>query len=165
VKSLSTFEDLPAEDKAKVIGGLIMVGVAIVCFVVFIQFFSAEYGHRGSESLKSGSSIFALLPFLLALIYLMIILPMVVVGALATGFLAKRSFSYVIKGILALPLLVTGSIFLADALLFMLFGMFFSNLSVPAQSLLMMFAFFVTAMTSGYILKTKRAKGYLTKKN
>jgi hypothetical protein len=161
---LGAFRDLSVEDRAKVIGGFIVAGMAIACSLVFIYVFAPEYRNRVSESVKSGSSIFTGLPFLLALLYLFFVLPVVFVGAFATGFLAKRSLGYVVKDILAPTLLMAGGMLLADALLFVLFGVLFSNLSVPTQALLMMFAFFVTAMTTAYVLKTKRAKNYLTKK-
>ena len=61
MKSLSAFEDLSVEDKAKVVGGLVAVGVGIVGVVVFMYFFAPEYGQRLSESLNSGSSIFTVL--------------------------------------------------------------------------------------------------------
>jgi hypothetical protein len=163
MRSLEAFEDLSVEDKAKVIGGLIAVGVATLGFVIFIQLFGAEYSLRVSEDVKSGSSMFTAMSSFIVVMYFFTIFPTVVVGAVAMSLLAKHSLGYMVKDILFL-LLVTGGTFFLIALLLGLFGVFFSNLSEDAQVILTMFACFVPSITVGlFILKTKRLSGYFWK--
>jgi len=165
VKSLDAFEDLSVEDKAKVIGGLIAVGVAILGFVVFIQLFGAEYRLRVSEDVKSGSSMFTAMSLIIVVMYFFTIFPMTVVGGLAMGLLAKRSLGYCMKDLIAPALLVTGGLLFLIASLFSLFGVLFSNLSEAAQVVLMMIACLVSSVIVGSILKTKRFSKYIWKRN
>jgi hypothetical protein len=161
---MGAFEDLSVEDKAKVIGGLIAVGVATLGFVIFIQLFGAEYSLRVSEDVKSGSSMFTAMSSFIVVMYFFTIFPTVVVGAVAMSLLAKHSLGYMVKGILFL-LLVTGGTFFLIALLFSLLGVLFSNLSIAAQVVLMMFACFVSSMIVAFILRTERVNSYLRKMN
>lgn len=156
------FEDLSVEERAMVVGGLIAVGVGFVCLLVFTRFFFGEYSHRFSESFKSGSSIFTIVPLVIGFTYLIIIIPMAAVAAVTMGLYAKRSFGYVVK-IFAVPLLVVGSILLADTLLFVLFEALFSNLLVSAQFLFILFTCLGSGMIGGYVLHTRRVNGYLRK--
>lgn len=164
MKSLSTFEDLSKEDKAKVIGGFIAVGVAIVGFLAFIQFSDVNHRLYFSENLDSASSLLIALPYVLAVMYLLTILPMIVAGGVAMGLLAKRSFRFVIEEILGPPLLATGGMFGLSALLLTLFGVLFSNLSEAAQAVLMVLAFSVSGIIVASVLKTNRTNRYIRKK-
>jgi hypothetical protein len=162
VKSLKEFQDLTLEDRAKVIGGLITVGVGFVAFLVFVYFFAIEDRFHLSERLKSGLSLFHVMPLMLLLLYVSTVLPMVLVGLTAMGMLAKRPVSWMLKGTL-LSLLIVGAPFLLLASLFSLFALVFSNLPDYAQAPLIILPFFVCGIIAASVIKTKRVDNYLKK--
>jgi membrane-associated HD superfamily phosphohydrolase len=163
VNSLDTLADMSSEDRAKVIGGLVAVGVAISGFVVFIQLFGAEYSLRLSEDLKYGSSIFASMSVVIVVLYFFTVFPMMVAGGLTTGLLAKHSIGYCVKDIVIPTLLVTGAIFSLIVMQFSIFGVVFSSLSETAQAILLIFAVALSSIAIAAVLKTKRVKSYIYK--
>lgn len=159
---MKEFEDLTVEDRAKVIGGLIIVGVWLVAVTVFTYFFYIEDRFRILARLKSGLPIFDAMPFILLLVYAFFGLPMVLIGLTALGMLAKRPFSWTLKGIL-LSLLIIGIPFLLLASLFSLFALVFSNLPDYAQAPLAILPSFLVGIIIAYVIKTKRVRNYLKK--
>jgi membrane protease YdiL (CAAX protease family) len=159
---LKEFEDLSVEDRAKVIGGLIIVGVWLVAVLVFVYFFHVEDQFHILARLNSGLPIFNVMPLMLVLVYVFTVLPTVLVGLTVLGMLAKRPFSWTLKGIL-LTLLMIGAPFLLLALLFGLFALVFSNLPDYAQAPLTILPFFFCGIIAAYAIKTKRINNYLKK--
>jgi hypothetical protein len=162
VRQLKEYRNLTQENRAKVVVGLMIVGVWLVAVTVFTYFFYVEDRFSILARLKSGLPIFNAMPLILLLLYAFFVLPMVLVGLTAIGMLSKRPLSWTLRGIL-LTLLVTGVPFLLLASLFGLFALIFSNLPDYLQAPLVILPSFLIGIIIAYVIKTKRVRNYLKK--
>jgi hypothetical protein len=160
VKTMKELENLSVKERAGVIGGLVMVGVWIVTFLVFI-FVVSNYFHI-SDRLKSGSSLFSVMPLIMLLLYVLTLLPMICVGVTVAGIFAKLSYSSVLKGVLVILLLV-GVGLLLPASVFALFALTLSNISIYVQVPLTILTILVCGMAMTYMTKARKIDVYLKK--
>jgi len=153
-------ENLSVEERAAVIGGITAAIVGSISFLVFIFVVSSYF--RISDRLKSGSSLFAVMPLIMLLLYIFTLLPMACVYVTVAGILANRSLSSVLKSVLVI-LLLLGAGMLLPASMFALFALTLSNISIYVQAPLTILTVFVCGIAVASVFRKRKVDGYLKK--
>ncbi|MEM2995420.1 MAG: hypothetical protein QXI91_05345 [Candidatus Bathyarchaeia archaeon] len=155
---MSEFENLTAEEKVKLIGGLVVVFAAIFGSIFFVHF--ALDRSQIDRLWASGASFFYVTKTLLPSFYLFICLPPSISSSVTIAVLRRR-FSYLALGLFLLA--ITGFAFLLIYLLLSLFDLLFANTPLETQAIFMLLAFFIPGILLALILKARKVNNYLRK--
>lgn len=154
------FNDLPEEDKVKVVTGIVMAITIGVVFFAFAQLFLVEDRLHVSSLLTAGMSLFRVMRMILPVLYLIIFVPTAIAAGTAAAYL-KRRFSALLNTLLILS--GTGGCFLITTLLLTLFDISVSSSPVEIQVLFMALAFFIPAVIAARTLKIRKINDFMKK--
>lgn len=155
---MSGFENLSREDKAKVIGGLALVGAGFLGCFLFLRF---GFDRSQIDILwASGMSFFNIVKTIVPSLFLYICLPPCVAASVTSAFVRRR-FSDLLMAIFLVS--VIGAAFLLAYLLLSLFDLLFSGLELGMQAVFMMLAFMIPSMLFGFVMTRKKVNAYFRK--
>ena len=156
---MTQWQDLPEEDKVKVISGMVMVARWLILFFIFFEVFRRGY-------LPFGASPFSGMRMALLTMYIVLVIPSALVTAVAVVYL-RRHFSevpstvVVVRDVLLGILLGGGGYLLFVGFFLTLFDIFLSGLPFQAAIILIALALFVPAIIIAKTMIAKKNSKYL----
>ncbi len=156
---MTQWQDLPEEDKFKV-----MVGMVMVASFLILSFILLEVSRRGD--LPFGASPFSGMRMALLTLYIVVILPSAFVTAgsvvyLRRHFLKMPSTVVLVRDVLLGILLGGGGYLLFVGFFLTLFDIFLSGLPIEVAIILVAVALFIPAVIIAQIMRAKKNSKYL----
>lgn len=148
---MTQWQDLPEEDKVKVIAGTVAAASFSILFFIFLEVFPRD-------QLPFGTSPFSGMRTAFLTLYIVVVIPSVLLAGGTVAYMTRR-FSEILKT--SIILLMAGGYFLFVSFFLTLFDVFLSNLPIEVAIILVALALLVPAVIITRIIIAKKRSKYL----